>query len=258
MNSDAFQNHLSADDRLLCSKIKDMVKLCEDNYISKYSFFLDERQCELALELLKFLKYDNYALFGGYELSKRKILGVFPPYYEHDNNEFPVTAVKLTYRKADKLLHKDFLGALMSYQIKREILGDIIVGEGSSTVFIYNTAVDMIMNEVTKIGSVGVKSEVLKEVQIEHKDEFSEITGTVSSLRLDCITSLVTKQSREKSVLYIKSVGADINYKKVFSPDTQLKAGDIFSIRGFGKFILFSIGGVTKKNRIHVCIKKYI
>ena len=89
-------------------------------------------------------------------------------------------------------------------------------------------------------------------------DEFSEITGTVSSLRIDCITSLVTKQSREKSALHIKSVGADVNYKKVFSPDTQLKAGDIFSIRGFGKFILFSIGGVTKKNRIHVCIKKYI
>ena len=110
--------------------------------------------------------------------------------------------------------------------------------------------VGVLPNEVIGKTTAGDKTTV--------KDEFSEIAGTVSSLRLDCIASLVTKQSREKSVLFIKSVGADVNYKKIFFPDSQLKEGDIFSIRGFGKFILSCIGGVTKKNRIHVCIKKYI
>ncbi len=37
----------------------------------------------------------------------------------------------------------------------------------------------------------------------------------------------------------------------------NLKPGDVFSVRGKGKFILESIGGTTKRGRTYVNVKRY-
>ena len=38
----------------------------------------------------------------------------------------------------------------------------------------------------------------------------------------------------------------------------QLKAGDIVSVRGKGKFIFEGEGGNTRKDKIYINIKKYV
>lgn len=253
-----FKSHLNAEDNLLISRLSDIVELCEHRNIPKFTFFLDEGQRTLSDEYLKSIKASNYSFYGGYDGAKRTVLGIFPSFMEVDTNDFPFKIIKFSYRKMDKLQHRDFLGALMSLKIKREVLGDILVDEGAAIAFIYNTAVDAILDECTKIGSVGVKTSIIDEVEFIPNEEFSEISGTVSSLRIDSVLSFSTKQSREKAALFVKSVGVDINYKKIYSPDTHINAGDIFSARGYGKFILDNINGITKKGRIHISVKKYI
>ena len=84
------------------------------------------------------------------------------------------------------------------------------------------------------------------------------IEGTVASFRLDCIFALALKTSREKARTIISSKEVNINYFPVNKPDYLLKENDVFSIRGFGKFRFESINGSTKKNRIHITLKKYI
>ena len=83
-------------------------------------------------------------------------------------------------------------------------------------------------------------------------------SGTVQSLRIDSILSLTLKLSREKSANLIKAGYVTLAYDKVLSTSTAVKKGDTFSVKGYGKFILSEINGVTKKDRIHICIKKYI
>ena len=77
-------------------------------------------------------------------------------------------------------------------------------------------------------------------------------------MRLDCILSLALRKSREKTVQIIKKDGADINFVTVFSPSVTLKENDIFSVRGFGKFILKNISAPTSKGRFHILIQKFI
>ena len=139
---------LSDEDRILASHIQDMTQICEKSRKPRFSSFLDERQIIIAESVLNSLHWNGYRFFGGYEEASRRVLGVFPDYYEvgEKMGEFPITALTFRYRESDRLTHRDFLGAFMSTQIKREMLGDIIVSEGRTTAFVYDTVRHTLMS----------------------------------------------------------------------------------------------------------------
>lgn len=253
----SYYSGLSEEDRLLVSHIMDMIEICEKSYTPRFTAFLDERQAILAESVVREQHCEDYELYGGYEGAARKILGVFPPYSEISGEDFPISALTFRYREADRLSHRDFLGAFMSCSINRNTVGDIIVENGRTTVFVHNTVKPVLMSEICKIGSAGVKVSEEKAPEFNSEQSFTEKSGTVSSLRFDSIVSLAAGVSREKSASLIKGGYAAVMYETVQSVSYQLSVGDIFSVRGYGKFILFSVNGKTKKDRIHITVKKY-
>ena len=54
------------------------------------------------------------------------------------------------------LSHRDILGSLMALGIKRETVGDILIEEGRAVVFVCGDVKEYILNQVEKIGRVGV------------------------------------------------------------------------------------------------------
>ena len=250
---------LSDEDKILVSHIQDMIKICEKSRKPRFSAFLDERQIIIAESAVRSLHWENYRFFGGYDGASRRVLGVFPEYYDggDEAGEFPITALTFRYREADKLTHRDFLGAFMSTQIKREMLGDIIVSDGKTTAFVYDTVRHTLMSEICKIGSVGVKVSEDETPELNVVQAFIEKSGTVSSMRLDSIVGMAAGISRGKAVSLIKGGYVSVMYVIEESPSFILSEGDVFSVRGTGKFLLFSVNGTTKKDRIHITIKKY-
>lgn len=247
---------LPEEDRLLVSRLLDMVEICEKSYQPRFSYFLNEHETLLAQSVIEEQRCEAYKLYGGYEEASRKILGIFPPYWE-DTYSFPIAALNIRYREADKLSHRDFLGAFMSKQIKRDRLGDIIIESGKATAFVHISVRDALIFETSKIGSVGVKITEDKAPVIHAEKNFIEKSGTVSSLRLDSIVSTAAGISREKSAMLIKGGSVSVMYSVETSASRQLSEGDIFSVRGYGKFILYSVNGKTKKDRFHITVKKY-
>ena len=67
----SFLNDLSNDDKRLLSMFLDWIDLAEEKYITKYSAFLDERQCRLCEKVMASVKYENYLLWGGYNEAER-------------------------------------------------------------------------------------------------------------------------------------------------------------------------------------------
>ncbi|MDE7290085.1 MAG: hypothetical protein K2N71_11390 [Oscillospiraceae bacterium] len=63
--------------------------------------------------------------------------------------------------------------------------------------------------------------------------------------------------SREKSAMLIKGGSVSVMYSVETAASCQLSEGDIFSVRGHGKFVLYSVNGRTKKDRFHITVKKY-
>lgn len=256
--SGAYFDRLPDEDRLFASHIADIIDICERKYIPRFTAFLDENQSGIARSVLGNIGYENFRFYGGFDDASRIVLGVFPPYSECELSDFPITALNIRYRSEKKLSHRDFLGSFMSCGINRNMIGDIIVNDGSTIAFVYNTVADAILNEVKKIGSEGVKIIVDPSPDIKLNESFKEISGTVSSLRADCVASLALKLSREKTAQLIRGGNLMLNSRECDSVSREMSCGDIFSARGFGKFILESINGTTKKDRIHITIKKYI
>lgn len=117
---------LSEDDIRLLDRVSDWIMAADEKYITKFSAFLDERQCLLCEKLMASVKYENYRLWGGYENAARRMLCVYPEYGEAESEDFPITAITLLYRKEDKITHRDILGSLMGLRIKETALATFL------------------------------------------------------------------------------------------------------------------------------------
>lgn len=250
----------TSSEKFFYARLGDIVSRCEKNGVCNFSDFLDERQCAEAEKwCLHNIGDLRYTFWGGFPDATRKMLAVYPDYYEdYIMQEFPFRCLTFTYRKEDRLTHRDFLGTFMGMRLRRDIIGDIIVGEGMTQAFVTGVAGKLILTTVAKIGRIGVKCFDDRPFQMEVKQEFRTLSGTVASLRLDCIVSLATGLSREKSAVLIRSGKVEVNHFPTESVSAEVRASDILSVRGYGKFILSEQTGLTRKNRIHIILKKFV
>ncbi|MBR1863480.1 MAG: RNA-binding protein [Ruminococcus sp.] len=253
----SFLHDITDEDRILLNKFLDWSEMAQEKYVRKFSFFLDERQQVLCTKVMASVKFEDYQLWGGREGAERKVLCVYPEYGRPEREDIPIKAVTFTYRREDRLSHRDILGSLMGLKIDRSCVGDILVGEGKSCIFVVDTVLADVLS-VTRVGRTGVKSSEGFDPDLAVTESFKEITGTVASLRFDSILSLGLRISREKAAALIKSGSAEVGHMKADQPKRLLQEGDVFSVRGYGKFIFRSVNGKTGKDRIHITISKYI
>jgi len=250
-------SNLSADEKVFCAHVDDLAVRCEKRYEPQYTAFLDERQAALAQLVLRRAGWEDFLLYGGYDGASRAVLAVFPPYAAPELQDFPLRAVTFSFRQEDTLTHRDFLGSLMALQLKREAIGDILVEPGRAVVFLTPPAAALALAEVKKVGSVGVKPSDAPPQQLPSAGGFEDITGTVSSLRLDSVAALAAGISREKAAQLIRSGLVSVEFASCQDTDHPVSIGDRLGIRGFGKYKVAQQGGLSKKGRVHLLIQKY-
>ena len=85
-----------------------------------------------------------------------------------------------------------------------------------------------------------------------------EVRDTVASLRLDAVASTGFRIARGKAADLIASGRVQVNWRECTKADKLLSAGDTVSARGFGKFELTEVGGVTRKGRTSIVLKRYV
>ena len=242
---------VNADESNFCRHIEDLILSSQKHFCVKYSGFLTEREQQLAQ-----VTADSMgcvcSFYGGYADASRKIFAAAGSADE----EFPLSAVTFFFRKQDSLTHRNFLGTLMSLGINRNLIGDIKVGQGEAIIFVSSAAASLVLNEVTKIGKVGVKSEegIHAEIPVQ---EYDVLSHTVSSLRADAVVAAVCGVSRERSSSLIRSGAVVLSGVQLDSVSENIEIGEVFSIKGYGKYILSEMGNTTKKGKVHIIIKKY-
>lgn len=244
--------YISDKDELFCSKIDDLISLSALRHKPCFSPFLTEREQHIALQYLSLVCCESFMLYGGYDECERKMLGVF--YDEPSSEDFPVSAIEFKYRSCDKLSHRDFLGSLMGLGIERDTVGDILVSDGRTVVFVKTDIKNYIISQISKIGRVGV---TIKDADLNNLPQGrgkEEKQLTVSSLRLDNIVAAVCNLSREKTSGIILSGNVNVNYDLCQNVSRKMSEGDVFSVRGYGKFILNGTNGETKKGRLRISV----
>ena len=246
------------EEKLFYDRLSDLVESVQRSWTARFTFFFDERQQALAKRYLQYSGFHDFMFYGGFPQAGRKILGLFPEYQEPNDSEFPLQAVTLSYRSVDKPRHQDILGTLMGLNIKRELIGDILIGEENAVIFLLEPAHSLVLSELKKIGRVGVRTENGLPDILPEPYSLKPIGGTVSSLRLDCLVAFFTNLSREKASQLIRSGQVSLNFFEVDEISHPVAEGDIFSIRGYGRFVLSQVGGLSQKGRLHLLGHQYM
>lgn len=246
-------------DEYLKSNIQNLIESANFKGYPRFSHFLDEHEFGIASSVVRKSGYKNFSFFGGTNECDRLMLGIFPDEYQPSDEYFPIVPLKLVFSdKNAKVSHRDVLGSLMGLSIKRETVGDIIVSDGYAIVFADFDIVSFLKLNLDKIGRYNVEIKEPNENEIVKTVSFKEITGTVSSLRLDCVISLIGNKSRTVSAEIIKSGRVRVNSIENENVSSLVKENDVISIKGMGKFVVLGDFRKTKKDRYFLKINQYI
>ena len=240
---------------LLIARINDTAELSLKTSKPKFFGFLSGEQAVLADKILQ-KRRCNFEFFGGYDNAERVYLGCFTEWDKKFN--FPIGSLTFKYRTTDKLSHRDFLGCLTSLGLKREAIGDILVGDGKTVIFVSADIKDYIKSQVTKIGRTGVTVSEGYSLPLPIADRLESFSDIIASARLDCIVSALTGLSRSRSEAVISEGLVTVNSVVCNKATKNVTDGDVLSIRKKGRFIITSSDGRTKKNKVIINYKKYI
>lgn len=245
-------------DDYLRSNVANMVQSVESQYYARFSGFLDERQQALAEAVLRKLSCTNYLFYGGAENCERLMLGVFPSDVEPDTSLFPIVPAAIHTTSKESFSHRDCLGSLMGLGLKRASVGDIWVTPTAGVLFLSEDVADFVRTQLFRVGRVSVSVDEPCPEELVRVVSFEERTGTVASLRLDCIAALITGKSRTQACALIAAGLVSVNRIPVLQSAKQLSPGDQIVIRGFGKCYLGTEIRTTRKDRLSVTIKKLV
>ena len=151
----------SGDDKLLLAGLLDKEQTCEQRGYLTHTKFLDLKQRALCTDAVRLAGATGHALFwGGYEDAERGIYLFYPDYMDAESAKLsaPLALLRARKRREDTLTHRDYLGSLMSLQIDRSVVGDILVHEEGADIIMIKPAMSYLdmVSEVYKATNVPI------------------------------------------------------------------------------------------------------
>lgn len=257
--NDLLNKFTTKEEKMLVSKVLDQYNYCKKARGKTFTDFVDPIKAEILIKILSNDKDINIESFGGYGSSERTILGFSPKDNLLKIEDFPISSLEIKYnsRFHKELTHREFLGSILGLGIKRSKLGDILIFEGKSIVFILDDIVEYICANLTEVTNSKVTCKIVtNEIEVETKKE-ENIKTTVASLRLDAVISNLFHVSRGKANDFVESEKVFINWVNITNTSKQVNVNDIITVRGIGRIKINEILGKSKKDRIIISVTKY-
>jgi RNA-binding protein YlmH len=259
LNADNVYSHFHLDEHRFVDKAAEWVERAEQ-HDTKLTDFLDPRQAFILTTLVNRSADVHIRWDGGHGEAERKRAFVAPDYRVLDDVDMGISLIAVTSLddKVQELDHGDYMGAILALGMKREKIGDIHVTESGCHFLVASEVADYMRLHLQQVHRVHVITEHLPLEQLRPSAvTLDELSLSVASMRLDGIVGDVYHLSRAKVLTPIKAGRCKINWKQEDDPSKQLRAGDLVSLQGFGRFKVLDVEGVTKKGRYRVKIGKY-
>lgn len=248
----------SSEERMLFARVLDKWEQCSRKHIPSVTPFLSEgEQAQVKSLLTAAGIVSGYQWDGGYEGASRKVLVFQPDWAEGMGGD--LTAVRSVYHGGEQPNHRELLGSLMGLGITREKVGDLLVSPDSCDVITTREMAGFLVENWLSAGRIRLTvTEISLDTIHIPQQQFKEIRDTVMALRLDAVLSSGFSISRTKASELVKSGRVQVNHVECTKGDRLLKEGDVLTMRGFGKCIISEVGGLSKKGRTNLLIKRYL
>ncbi len=244
----------------LCKKrLIDLSKQANIKGIVTFSDFLNLNEQNIY-HTIKPSLYTNTKVFGGYDSAERQMIAFIPDALMFIW-DYPIRCIhmKPKYPKyAEKLTHRDILGALMHLGIDRSCLGDILCQDGDYYVFCIEKIFPFIMEELRQVRHTMVNlSEEYDYSLLQANISFEEQYDMIASNRIDCIIAKALHLSRSEAANFLASEKVFINGKCITNCNQSCQNGSIISVRGKTRFIFEDCNTTSKKGKMRVKFSFY-
>ena len=151
--------------------------------------------------------------------------------------------------------HRSLLGSLLALGTDRSFYGDLTVGQGEAYMPCLPEMADRLPLEWTGAGRTPIRVDALTEAPELPVPESALRRDTVPSLRLDAVLAAGMNCSRTKAAEWIRAGHVMVAHIPEERTDRLLRAGDLLSVRGFGRIRLKEVGDPTRKDRLPVTLE---
>ena len=244
----------------LKNRFRDLADKAFQQNMFTFTGFLRLSEQDAFWQIEPELRFAGYTIFGGSEDADRKMI-------RFGNGEelgyeipFPIVCIHiqpLIAKFADKLSHRDFLGALMNLGIERSTIGDIKVGDKEAYLFCQDTIVEYICQNLEQIKHTHVKCSITENYEEIPQEEPENRAIQVSSVRVDAVIAKVYNKSRGDCLELFRTGKVFVNGRLCESNSRLLKAGETVNARGYGKFIYKGEPRETRKGKLCVEVAVY-
>ncbi|TLS35259.1 RNA-binding protein [Pseudalkalibacillus caeni] len=243
--------HFRKEERSFVDKVLEWQLDVKNRYAPKLTDFLDPRERLILSQVIGNDPEVQLEFRGGTDGAERMRALLAPPYFEIKEEDFELALLSVNYpSKFVTLTHRNVLGSLMSIGLKRAKFGDIVLAKEEVQMVVAREIVDYVRLNLTSIGKATVSlDEIPFSKAIKAEKDWTEETGTVSSMRLDTVLAEIYNLSRSKASTYIQGEMAKVNWKIASQPSFEIEEQDILSLRGYGRSKIISIEGKTKKEK---------
>lgn len=243
-------------------RVEELCRLAEQRGIARHTGFLSDREQTLAQAALHRAGCDFGTFRGGWPGAERKVLCLEPP---DTWAEEPIVCLRLSVPRTwtEKLPgHRDYLGSILGLGLERTCLGDLLPDPENprdTYAFVLSDKKEFIVQNLYQAGNCPVSVQecdapspaALRGPERERRE------ATVPSLRADTVLAALMHTSRTLAAEAIRSGRVEINHLPLRAAHEEVFEGDLFTVRGAGRYRLEAVGGKSKKDRIFITFYQY-
>lgn len=243
----------------LKKRFKELYTKATERGMYTYTDFLGLLEQSAFAEVKGAFHPTEYKLFGGTDGTERVMVrfgaeGSFGP-------DFPIKCIKVepvSQKFADKLTHRDFLGAILNLGLERSTLGDIAIVDNVGYVFLREDVAAHVLGELTRVKHTEV---TLTETDAPRGAEiFRTERRRVQAVgeRVDAIIAKLFSLPRDDAnILFAKKL-VFVCGKACENNSYTLKRGEVVSVRGYGRFIYRGYESRSKKGKLNIEVDLYV
>lgn len=252
---------MSDDTELLKKRFIELAQKSYNSGIFLFTDFLGLAEQSAFSEIRRELVGIKYTAFGGADGAERVIIRFGSEDELGYSVSFPISIIKvepLSQKFADKLTHRDFLGAILNLGIERDRIGDIAIIDNVGYIFALDEIAQYIADSLAKVKHTDVRASIVTELPEGRLYRTEQRQIQVSSERLDAVIARAFSLSREEAQSMFKKRLVFASGKCIESTSYTPKENEVISLRGKGRFIYLGERSMSKKGKINVAIDVYI
>lgn len=203
----------------------------------------------------------KYTLFGGAEGAER-VMARFGDEEELGYSEpFPILCLKVEPKSekfAERLSHRDFLGAILATGIERSVVGDIVIRDNVGYVFVKDSIAEYLTDSLTEIRRTAVRATVTEDIPTGELYKTEPRLVQTNGERLDGVIAKVFKLSRDDASSLFKKGLVFSDGREIASQSYIPKEGETVSVRGFGRFIYRGYDSLSRKGKKNITVEVFV